>query len=132
MKLTDKRFLIFEASTLLYAIVLMALGCMVWSKTATIELGLILGCLCLVSGLMTWLIANGKHWFVFGLVYEVVLLCLIAVSCVIGAAETDGTVFNDFWLDVGILLAFIFSIGVASFLPTMALAFLGYHLFHKK
>lgn len=132
MKLTDKRFWIFEVSTLLYAIGLTALGCVVWEKTATIELGLFLTCVCLISGLITWLIANGKHWFVFGLVYEVVFLCLIAAFCVIVAVVTSGTIFNDFWLDIGILLVFIFTIGVVSLLPAIALAFFGYHIFRKK
>lgn len=131
MKLTDKRFWIFEVSTLLYAIGLTALGCVVWEKTATIELGFFLACVCLISGLITWLIANGKHWFVFGLVYEVVFLCLIAAFCVIVAVVTNGTIFTDFWLDIGILLVFIFSIGVVSFLPTIALAFFGYHIFRR-
>lgn len=129
MKLTDKRFWIFEASTLLYTIGLLALGCVVWDKTSTIELGLFLACVCLISGLITWLIANGKHWFVLGIVYEVVFLCLIAAFCVIVAVVTGGTIFNDFWLDIGILLVFIFTIGVVSLLPTIALAFFGYHLF---
>lgn len=131
MKLTDIRFWIFEASTILYAIGLTVLGCVVWGKTATIELGLFLVCLCFISGLITWLIANGKHWFVLGLVYEVVFLCLIAAFCVIAAVVTNGTIFNDFWLDVGILLVFIFTIGVVSLLPTIALAFFGYHIFRK-
>lgn len=129
--LTDKRFWIFEASTLLYAIGLLALGCVVWDKTATIDLGLFLACVCLISGLITWLIANGKHWFVFGLVYEMVFLCLIAAFCVIVAVVTNGTIFNDFWLDIDILLVFIFTIGVVSLLPAIALAFVGYYLFCK-
>lgn len=131
MALTDKRFWIFEASTLLYAIGLLALGCVVWDKTSTIGLGLFLACVCLISGLITWLIANGKHWFVFGLVYEVVFLCLMAAFCVIAAVATNGTIFNDFWLDIGILLVFIFTIGLVSLLPTIALAFFGYHIFRK-
>jgi len=131
MKLSDTRFWIFEVSTLLYAIGLTALGCVVWEKTATIELGLFLACVCLISGLITWLIANGKHWFVFVLVYEVVFLCLIAAFCVIVAVVTSGTIFNDFWLDIGILLVFIFTIGIVSLLPTIALAFFGYHIFRK-
>lgn len=131
MELRNKRFWIFEVFTLLYAIGLAALGCVVWDKTGTIELGLILECLCLISGLITWLIANGNHWFVFGLVYEVVFLCLIAAFCVIVAVVTNGTIFTDFWLDIGILLVFIFSIGVVSFLPTIELAFFGYHIFRR-
>lgn len=131
MKLIDKRLGLFEIFTLLYAIGLTALGCVVWDKTATIELGLFLACVCLISGLITWLIANGKHWFVFGLVYEVVFLCLIAAFCVIVAVVTNGTIFNDFWLDIGILLVFIFTIGVVSLLPTIAFAFFGYHIFRK-
>lgn len=131
MRLADKRFWIFEASTLLYAIGLTVLGCVIWSKTATIELGSFLVSLCFISGLITWLIANGKHWFVFGLVYEVVFLCLIAAFCVIIGVVTNGTIFNDFWLDIGILLAFTFTIGVVSLLPTIALAFFGYHIFRK-
>lgn len=131
LKLTDKRFWIFETSTLLYAIGLTVLGCVVWSKTATIELGLFLVSLCFISGLITWLIANGKHWFVFGLVYEGVFLCLIAAFCVIIGVVTNGTIFNDFWLDIGMLLVFIFTIGVVSILPTIALAFFGYHIFRK-
>lgn len=130
--LTDKQFWVFEASTLLYAIGLLTLGYLVWDKTGTIELGLILGCLCLISGLITWLAAYGKHWFIFALVYEVVFLCLIAASCVVVAVITNGTIFNDFWLDIGILFVFIFTIGVANFLPTIALAFVGYYLFCKK
>lgn len=131
MNLIDKRFWILEAFTLLYAIGLTALGCVVWDKTATIELGLFLSCVCLISGLITWLIADGKHWFVFGLVYEALFLCLIATSCVIAAVVTNGTIFNDFWLDIGILLVFIFTIGVVSLLPAIALAFFGYHIFRR-
>ncbi len=132
MNLTYKRFWLFEASTLLYVIVLMVLECVVWGKTTTIESGLFLVCVCLISGLLTWLIANGKHWFVFGLVYEAVFLCLIAAFCVFEAIITSGTIFNDFWLDICILLVFIFTIGVVSFLPTIALAFFGYHILRKK
>ncbi len=132
MKLTDKRFGIFEASTLLYAIGLTVLGCVVWGRTATMELGLFLACVCLISGLITWFIVNGKHWFVFGLVYESVFLCLIAAFCVFEAIITSGTIFNDFWLDICILLVFIFTIGVVSFLPTIALAFFGYQILRKK
>lgn len=132
MNLTYKRFWIFEASTLLYAIGLTVLGCVVWGRTATMELGLFLACVCLISGLITWFIVNGKHWFVFGLVYESVFLCLIAAFCVFEAIITSGTIFNDFWLDICILLVFIFTIGVVSFLPTIALAFFGYHILRKK
>jgi len=62
----------------------------------------------------------------------VVFLCLIAAFCVIVSVITDGTIFNDFLLDIGILLVFILSIGVVSLLPTIALAFFGYNLFRKK
>ena len=129
--LRDKRFWIFELFTLFYAMGLTALGCVVWGKTSSIELGIFLVCLCFMCSLLTWLIANGRHWFVFVLVYEAVFICLIAAFCVIVALITGDSVFNDLWLDVAILFAFIISIGAVSLLPTMVLAFLGYQLFRK-
>lgn len=130
-KLTNIRFWIFEAYVLLYAIGLTRLGCVVWDKTATMELGLFVVCLCLATGLITWLIANGKHWLFFGLIYEVIFIILIATITIIGALLTGYSFFNDFCLDLAILLAFIFAIAIVSFLPTLALAYLGYHIFHR-
>lgn len=77
MKPKDKRFWIFESFTLLYAIGLMVLAIVFWGKTVTIDLSLFVVGLCLASGIITWLVADGKHWFIFGLIYEVIFLFLI-------------------------------------------------------
>lgn len=120
-----RRFWIFESFTLLYAIGLMTLGIVVWGKTTTIDLSLFVICLCLASGLITWFVADGKHWFIFGLIYEVIFLFLI----IIGTWVTGSSAFNDLCQDMAIFFVFIFTIAIVSFLPTLALAFLGYHLF---
>lgn len=131
MKPTGKRFWIFEAFTVLYAIGLMLLGYMVWGKSSVVEFQLSVVGLCCISGLATWPIAKGRHWLVFGLIYEAVFLLMISVCLWIDAMINHATVFNDLLLDISIFLNFISVIAVVTFLPSLALAFFGYHLFDK-
>ncbi len=67
MKLTDKRFWKFEAFTFLYAIGLILLVGFLFDKPIPFERTVYFSSLFLLSGLVAWLVANGKHWFVFGL-----------------------------------------------------------------
>lgn len=131
MKPTGKRFWIFEAFTVLYAIGLMLLGYGVWGKSSVVEFQLSVVGLCCISGLATWPIAKGRHWLVFGFIYEAVFLLIISVCLWIDAMINHATVFNDLLLDISIFLYFIFVIAVVTFLPSLALAFFGYHLFDK-
>ncbi|MDE6264966.1 MAG: hypothetical protein K2M11_07460 [Paramuribaculum sp.] len=131
MQLTDKRFMIFEVATIVYAIGLMLIAKCVWEKTPTIGILTFLIGFSLISGLITWIIANGKHWFVFGLTYEAIFLLLITLCMIFDAIIGGYSVFNDLYLDILILFAFVFTIAVVCFIPSMILAFVGYHLFGK-
>ena len=79
MKLTDKRFWIFEAFTFLYAIGLILLVGFLFDKPIPFERTVYFSSLFLLSGLVAWLVANGKHWFVFGIVYEIIFMILWAL-----------------------------------------------------
>ena len=126
MKPADKRFWIFEGFTLLYAIALMILDFMAWGHSAAGTLFFFVGSCC-TSGWVTFLIANGKHWLVFGLVYEVIYLLLLFMYLL-----ADGWMsgyFDEEYLDM--CLAFIYPIAIVSLFPSLALAFVGYHLFNE-
>lgn len=75
MKLTDKRFWKFEAFTFLYAIGLILLVGFLFDKPIPFERTVYFSSLFLLSGL----VANGKHWFVFGIVYEIIFMILWAL-----------------------------------------------------
>jgi hypothetical protein len=71
--------------------------------------------------------ANGKHWFVFGLIFEVLFIILLSAYLMI-----DGL--NSGLLDrIGfeMCVAFVLPIAIVCFIPSMILAFVGYHLFNK-
>lgn len=127
MTLTDKRFWIFEAFTVLYAVVLMLLELIIVGKSLTSEIALfIIGWSC-ITGAVAWPFANGKHWFAFGLIYEATLILLL-FACLV----TDGLIRGSFNGDDLIMcVAFVFPIVVLSFLPSIALAFVDYNLFKK-
>lgn len=130
-KLADKRFWIFEAFTILYAIGLMGLGYMVWGNSSVIEFQLFILSLCCISGLITWVIANRKHWFILGLVYEAIFLLLISICLWIEAMTSNNTV--NVLFDIDLFSAFvlvILLIAAVSFVPSIVLAFIYYHLFN--
>ena len=127
MKLTDKRFWIFEAFTIIYAGLLMLLELIIFGKPLTGEIMLFIIAWCCITGAITWPFANGKHWFVLGLIYEVLFIILLSAYLMI-----DGL--NSGLLDrIGfeMCVAFVFPIAIVCFIPSMILAFVGYHLFNK-
>ena len=122
MKLTDKRFWKFEAFTILYAGVLMLLELTIFGKSLTSEIVLFtIGWCCITS-------ANGKHWFAFGLIYEAIFIILLFAYLMI-----DGLIRGLLdWIDyLEMCVAFVFPIAVVCFIPSMILAFVGYHTFNK-
>ncbi len=128
MKLTDKRFWKFEAFTILYAGVLMLLELTIFGKSLTSEIVLFtIGWGCITSAI-TWLFANGKHWFAFGLIYEAIFIILLFAYLMI-----DGLIRGLLdWIDyLEMCVAFVFPIAVVCFIPSMILAFVGYHTFNK-
>lgn len=130
MRLTDKKYWIFEGCTVVYAVVLLLMVYVGWDKSWAFVYLPSMALLCSVCGYVTWLLANRRHWFVFGLVYEAVLLCVSSVLLWIHRliafnSEIDAT-------DVDIFLYCIIGIFAVSILPTLALAFFGYKLFQKQ
>lgn len=130
MQLTEKRFWIFEAFTVLYAIGLSFLAHEVWSASPLMGeiLPAAIGISC-ISGLITWLTAKAKHWFYFAIIFEAVFLALFYALILIGAVINKATIFNDILLDITISVVFILTVGVVIFIPTLALAYIGYNLF---
>lgn len=128
MKLTDKRFWLFEVYTILYSILLMFLLCVVSGKPYMLDAQLLLTSFCVTSGLITWLIANGKYWVIFGLIYEVVFITVISiffwVYCSIISSVDEITLMMFFY--------FILIIAIISVFSSVVLAFFGYHLINKK
>ncbi|GFI66786.1 hypothetical protein IMSAG192_00308 [Muribaculaceae bacterium] len=77
MKLTDKRFWIFEGFCILYSVLLMEIVDLLFGSSMLGFKLIIIGS-CMISGLMTWLMADGKHWAIFGIIYEAVFLLIIS------------------------------------------------------
>lgn len=77
MRLTDKRFLIFEGFCILYSVLLMEIVDLLFGSSM-LGFKLIIVGSCMISGLMTWLMADGKHWAVFGIIYEVISLLILS------------------------------------------------------
>ena len=128
MKLTDKRFWKFEGFTILYAGVLMLLELTIFGKSLTSEIVLFTIGWCCITSAITWPFANGKHWFAFGLIYEVIFILLLFAYLMI-----DGLIRGLLnWIDyLEMCVVFVFLIAVVCFIPSMILAFVGYHLFNK-
>ena len=128
MILTDKRFWKFEAFTILYAGVLMLIELTIFGKSLTSEMVLFTIGWCCITSAITWPLVNGKHWFAFGLIYEVIFIILLFAYLMI-----DGLIRGLLnWLDyLEMCVAFVFPIAVVCFIPSMILAFVGYHLFNK-
>ena len=128
MKLTDKRFWKFEAFTILYAGVLMLLELTIFGKSLTSEIVLFTIGWCCITSAITWLFANGKHWFAYRLIYEAIFIILLFAYLMI-----DGLIRGLLdWIDyLEMCVAFVFPIAVVSLIPSMILAFVGYHTFNK-
>ncbi|WP_290431222.1 hypothetical protein [Muribaculum intestinale] len=95
---------------------------------------LIIACMCLISGLMTWLMAYGKHWAIFGIIYEVIsLLILSAIFWVSFFISTPlyAWIFKETYADIELFGYLILTIGTFTLLPTFGLAFFGYQLFRR-
>ena len=87
---------------------------------------IIVGVSCITSAI-TWLITDGKHWFVFGLIYEALFIILLFAYLII-----DGVISGLLeWIVFEICVAFVLPIAIVCFIPSMILAFVGYHLFNK-
>lgn len=129
MRLTDKRFWIFEGFTIVYAVVLLLIVYIGWDKSYVFVYLPSMILLCGMCGFFTCLLSNRRHWFVFGLIYEAVLLCVSSVLFWMHRlfafnSEVDSIDVNSFFL----CILFIFAISI---IPTFVLAFFGYKLFQK-
>lgn len=135
MKLTDKRLWKFEAFTFLYAIGLILLVGLIFDKPIPFERTVYFSSLFLMSGLLAWLVANGKHWFVFGLVYEIIFMILwtlmLAVAYYIEYDSLNHAI-EDGIIDTGLLVYLLVVPAIVMFIPSLVLAFFGYHLINKK
>lgn len=133
MRLTDKRFWRFEGFCILYSVLLMEIVDLLFGSSM-LGFKLIIVGSCLISGLMTWLMADGKHWAVFGIIYEAVFLLIISaifwVSFFI-STPLYTWFFKETYADIGLFGYLILTIGTFTFLPTFGLAFFGYQLFHQ-
>lgn len=131
MRLTDKRFLIFEGFCILYSVLLTEIVDLLFGSSM-LGFKLIIAGSCLISGLMTWLMADGKHWAVFGIIYEAIFLLIISaifwVSFFI-STPLYTWFFKETYADIGLFGYLILTIGTFTLLPTFGLAFFGYQLF---
>lgn len=128
MKLTDKRFWIFEGFTIVYAIVLLLLVIALSGKSFSLDILFIFVGVSCISGIITWLLGNGKHWFAFGLIHEGVMLFIIVTFLWISAIA-----YNQFdSIAISIILYTMTTFVAISIIPTLALANLGYGLFQKR
>ncbi|WP_279093402.1 hypothetical protein [Muribaculum intestinale] len=133
MRLTDKRFLIFEGFCILYSVLLMEIVDLLFGSSM-LGFKLIIACMCLISGLMTWLMAYGKRWAIFGIIYEVIsLLILSAIFWVSFFISTPlyAWIFKETYADIELFGYLILTIGTFTLLPTFGLAFFGYQLFRR-
>lgn len=128
MELTDKRFWIFEGFTIVYAIALLMLVIALSGKSFSVDFLLIFAGGSCMSGAITWLLGNGKHWLVFGLIHEGVMLFIIATSLWISAIA-----YNQFdSIAISIIIYVMTAFVTISIIPTLALAYFGYGLFQKR
>lgn len=133
MILKNRLFWIFEGFCILYSILLMFIVDSMFGASMSGFKLLVVGS-CLISGLMTWLIAYGKHWVVFGIIYEAVFLLIISaifwVSFFI-STPLYAWIFKETYAEIGLFGYLILTIGTFTFLPTLGLAFFGYQLFRR-
>lgn len=130
MKLTDKRFWIFEGFVLLYGVVQLlianySVGDLYISEETTLRpVGLLL-----LTGVITWLIATGRKWVVFALVFEAIYLVLTAfmympMEVYYNPKSLEDALYESF----GRIAQDIIATGLWTIAPTLLLSFLGYHL----
>lgn len=123
MKITDKRFWIFEGFTIIHAIA------EAWVVDNMIYVVCIFA-VCALSGIITWLLADGKDWITFGFTYEVVHV--YCVSLLIWIAELINFSLNSnevHLLGVNAFFVFISVFIIITAVPSFVLAFVGYELF---
>lgn len=133
MRLTDKRFLIFEGFCILYSVLLMEIVDLLFGSSM-LGFKLIIVGSCMISGLMTWLMAYGKRWAIFGIIYEVIsLLILSAIFWVSFFISTPlyAWISKETYADIELFGYLILTIGTFTLLPTFGLAFFGYQLFRR-
>lgn len=131
MILKNRLFWIFEGFCILYSILLMFIVDSMFGASMSGFKVLVVG-LCLISGFITWLLAGGRHWLIFGIIYEVMFLLILSVvfwvSFFIGV-PLYAWFFKETYADIGLFGYLILTIGTFTFLPTLGLAFFGYQLF---
>lgn len=131
MKLKDKRFWIFEASTIVYSILVNSFV-ELCASPSVIEFQLKFAGLCCICGVITWLLANGKHWLLFGLIYEIIILTTIWVILLVGKIFDNPSNIAMTMEDWHILIALNVGVIFFTLIPTLFLAFFGYQVFRNK
>ena len=111
----------------MFAVVLMFLALIILDKSLTMEVMLIIVGLSCITSAITWPIADGKQWLILGLIYEALFIILLFVSLII-----DGLIRGLMdWISFTLCFVFVFTIAIICLIPSMVLAFVGYHLFNK-
>lgn len=132
MKSINKRFWIFEAGVILYSLFILLIADAMFGYSE-IEFKLIFTGIFLICGLITWLVMEGKHWLLFALIYEVILLSiLLMIFWIVFFCETPPELWfvkDTYTEDFEWLLAIIIIIGIITIIPTLALSFFGYNIF---
>lgn len=133
MILNDKRFWIFEASTIVCSILVNSFVDLIASESV-IEFKLMFTGLSCACGVITWLLANGKHWLLFGLIYEIVLLMTIWIfMAILSIGDFHNSSNNAMTMeDWHIIIAFNIGVIFFTLIPTLLLAFFGYQIFRNK
>lgn len=127
----DKRFWIFELSTLIYSVLMVFLiSVLMSSSTLTFYLSAI--CFFCFSGLITWIFADGRHWLIFALIFEVVSVFLISLIFCIGGLLSTGGIKNLTGDDGSLLWAIIFNFALFAVIPNLLLSFIGYKIFNRR
>lgn len=136
MKAIKKRFWIFEAGVILYSLFLLLILDIMFGyngfELRMIVVKIIFSLVCLMSGLITWLMMEGKHWILFAIIYDVILLSFFTlISWIILFADIpfDKWFVKETYIGINEFYFVILMIGVCLIIPTLALSFFGYNIF---
>lgn len=116
----------FEAATCVYGIVVLFTFDLMFSKSTVEFYFLSMGVSC-ISGMITWIMANGKHWLLFSLIYELVLLAATSLLCLFETIFTDNSTITIDEFFSGVYIIAITAL-IPTIIPTLLLSFFGYHL----
>lgn len=132
MKLTDKRFWIFEVSVLLFSVLVTFIIHTFFGSCFRPYMngrGLMSDfAVPLLSGVLTWLVANGKSRIKFASIFGTIYLILITImySAIVLSNSDTSSVETDIYESFGIIVKMVAATGLSAIIPVILLSFIGY------